>query len=114
MTDVKAILAEREKTNGDYATLATISQSLKQIAQMSKNWDSMNDAQREAIEMMAHKWARILNGEPHFRDHWDDIAGYATLASIQSGMALSNVEKDLKVAIKEAVTGLPKVTTSAF
>ena len=110
MTNINGILHEREKTNGDYATLATISQSLKQIAQTSKNWDSMNDAQREAIEMMAHKWARILNGEPHFRDHWDDIAGYATLASRQTGMSISNVEKDLVAVVRETMDNFPKVT----
>ncbi|WP_257617167.1 hypothetical protein [Campylobacter pinnipediorum] len=31
--------------------------------------------------MIAHKIARILAGNPNYKDHWDDIAGYATLVS---------------------------------
>jgi hypothetical protein len=29
--------------------------------------------------MIAHKIGRIIAGDPDFRDHWDDLAGYATL-----------------------------------
>lgn len=29
--------------------------------------------------MIAHKIARILNGDPDYDDSWVDIAGYATL-----------------------------------
>ena len=35
--------------------------------------------QAEALDMIAHKIARILNGDPNHHDHWHDIAGYATL-----------------------------------
>lgn len=35
--------------------------------------------QREALEMIAHKIARILNGDPNYADSWVDIAGYAKL-----------------------------------
>ena len=31
--------------------------------------------------MIAHKIGRILAGNPDFKDHWDDIAGYAVLIS---------------------------------
>jgi hypothetical protein len=31
------------------------------------------------LEMIAHKIARILSGDPNHRDHWEDIAGYAEL-----------------------------------
>jgi hypothetical protein len=34
---------------------------------------------REALEIDAHKIGRILAGDPDFRDHWLDRAGYATL-----------------------------------
>ena len=34
-----------------------------------------------ALVMIATKLSRILTGGPDFRDHWDDIAGYAKLAS---------------------------------
>jgi len=37
--------------------------------------------QREALEMIAHKIARIINGDPNYADSWVDIAGYAKLVS---------------------------------
>lgn len=37
--------------------------------------------QKEALEMLAHKIGRILNGDPDYADSWDDIAGYATLVA---------------------------------
>ena len=37
-----------------------------------------DDAELEGgIEMIEHKLCRILCGDPNFRDHWQDIAGYA-------------------------------------
>ncbi len=33
----------------------------------------------EAAEMILHKLARLLNGDPNHRDSWADIAGYAEL-----------------------------------
>jgi hypothetical protein len=37
--------------------------------------------QREALEMIAHKIARIVNGDPNYADSWLDIAGYAQLVA---------------------------------
>ena len=34
---------------------------------------------RESLEMLAHKVARILNGNPDYVDSWHDVSGYATL-----------------------------------
>jgi hypothetical protein len=110
MTNLNGLLNEREKTHGKFAESSNISQSLKQIAQMSMNWDKLNDSQREAFDMTANKWGRILAGDPHFKDHWDDIAGYATLASHQTGMSISNVEKDLVAVVRETMDNFPKVT----
>jgi hypothetical protein len=36
---------------------------------------------REALDMIALKLSRILSGQANFKDHWDDIAGYAKLGS---------------------------------
>ena len=35
--------------------------------------------EQEALDMIFHKIARILNGDPNYADSWHDIAGYATL-----------------------------------
>jgi hypothetical protein len=39
------------------------------------------DDQWEALEMIASKMSRIVNGNPDKVDNWDDIAGYAKLIS---------------------------------
>lgn len=36
---------------------------------------------REALDMIAHKIGRILNGDHDYADSWDDIAGYARLVA---------------------------------
>ena len=35
----------------------------------------------EALEMIAHKIARILSGDADYADNWVDIAGYAQLGN---------------------------------
>jgi len=74
------LLAERAKTHGDFALHAYITQELKRVMAEAGN-ELMTPAYREALDMIAHKIGRILAGNPNFPDHWDDIAGYARLAS---------------------------------
>lgn len=81
MAEVNEILTEREKTHGIYKNHADIAQRLKFTMRKTPGWQVLTDSQAEALEMIAHKIARILNGNPNINDHWDDIAGYATLAS---------------------------------
>ena len=76
---VDAILAEREQTHGCFNTHAGLSQNLKAVMASAESWEYLRPAQCEALEMIAHKIARILNGNPNYADHWADIAGYATL-----------------------------------
>ena len=47
--------------------------------QDSPNWEKLDDDQREALEMTAHKIGRILNGDPNYADSWHDIIGYTRL-----------------------------------
>jgi hypothetical protein len=49
--------------------------------QHERNWSTMTDQQKHAVYMVAHKLARIVCGDPAEPDHWDDIAGYATLVA---------------------------------
>lgn len=81
--NVNEILEQREKTHGSFAGHAAISQQLKNVMgdALARNQRDLSDMQYEALDMIAHKIARILNGNPNFRDHWDDIAGYATLVA---------------------------------
>lgn len=84
MVEVAVILAERATTHGDYSDHAAITQSIKRRMHIAPKWQKLTDCESEALEMIAHKIGRILAGDPHFRDHWDDIAGYATLVAERS------------------------------
>lgn len=75
------LLVEREKTHGSYLEHATMTQDLKKTMKEGKNWKNLSSRHKESLEMIQHKIGRILGGNPEFKDHWDDIAGYAKLAS---------------------------------
>ena len=78
---VNEILEERENTHGSFEYNAGYSQTIKEIVRDSDNWSDLQLVQKEALEVIVAKMARILSGNPDFLDHWDDIAGYATLVS---------------------------------
>jgi len=42
---------------------------------------SFTAVMQEGLHMIFHKLGRIAAGSRVFQDHWDDIAGYATLVS---------------------------------
>lgn len=83
MSEIDKILEERAKVHGDFERFARLCQDLKHIAQQFQinNEVYMSSVQNEALNMILHKIARVLNGDPNHVDHWDDIAGYATLVS---------------------------------
>jgi hypothetical protein len=76
---VEAILQERKKTHGSFEMNAAISQGIKGVFHYGQA--PVKVAHKEALDMIALKLSRILSGQADFKDHWDDIAGYAKLAS---------------------------------
>jgi hypothetical protein len=82
---VDAILDSRAKDYGAFADNARLAQALKRA--MADHADEMgslfSDEQWEALEMIASKMSRIVNGNPDKIDNWDDIAGYAKLVADQ-------------------------------
>lgn len=79
------LLAERAKTHGSFKVHARVTQRLKHIMTPEMNWESLSDEHREALHMIVHKIGRIMAGNPNYKDHWDDIAGYAKLGSEACG-----------------------------
>lgn len=75
---IENTLEQRGTRYGKFENHADISQVIK-TAMKSGNWYSLAPDQKEALDMIAHKIARILNGDPNYIDSWHDIAGYATL-----------------------------------
>jgi len=80
MTDV---LIERAKTHGDFYRVAMIAQELKDVMRRGKNWKILEDTQKEALEMVATKIARMLSGDHLYLDNVVDIIGYMTLLERQ-------------------------------
>lgn len=77
--DIEETLGERQKTYGDFADVAHRAQCIKAAMRSSKGWNLMASCQRESLEMIANKLARILEGDQNHADSWHDIAGYAQL-----------------------------------
>lgn len=80
-TSLDAVLNERGSRYGSFLKHAVITQRLKAVMSDTPNWIALNDDMVEALEMIAHKIGRILNGDPSYADSWVDIAGYAQLVA---------------------------------
>lgn len=85
--DLNKILADRGSDYGDFFGHAAVAQNIKGIvnAQLARNpqFQLLSPAEkhvvREGLDMIAHKIARIANGNPRVEDSWDDIGGYARI-----------------------------------
>lgn len=77
--DIHKILAERGNRYGVFAQHARITQDMKGIMHACPQWFGMAPDQKEALDMIAHKIGRILNGDPNYLDSWVDIVGYTQL-----------------------------------
>lgn len=76
---IESTLAERKGRYGSFDEHARISQNLKRAMVDSPNWSDLPDDMREALDMVQHKIARILNGDPNYHDSWHDMIGYTKL-----------------------------------
>ena len=77
--NVEQTLKDRGTRYGDFEGHAKITQGIKYAMINSPNWPALPDDMKEALEMVAHKIGRILNGDPSYRDSWHDIIGYTKL-----------------------------------
>ena len=81
MSSIDTTLAERGQRYGDFVGHALITQSIKDVMQKNhfSKWNDLQPDQKEALEMVAHKIGRILNGDPNYIDSWTDVIGYTRL-----------------------------------
>ena len=70
------LLNKRQETHGDYQEQFRIAQELKEVLRCYE-WNKLSDVHKEALEMICTKISRIIAGDSHHIDHWDDVAGYA-------------------------------------
>ena len=80
---ISGVLAERGTRYGAFIGHSEICQDLKATIKLHLDnrakvlhWD-----QQEALDMICHKIARIINGDADYADSWVDIAGYAKLVA---------------------------------
>jgi len=80
---IEQILEQRGKRYGEFKDHAVVSQSLKDLIkhELTMRDKELESDQMEALEMICHKIARIINGDPDYADSWVDIAGYAKLVA---------------------------------
>ena len=81
MTNVSNTLDERGRRYGNYLEQTAISNKIKEAMQEIPTYWDMETDQKDALEMIAVKMSRIVNGTPDYSDNWLDIAGYATLVA---------------------------------
>lgn len=79
-SDAGLLTNTRQSTHGDFRTNARLSQHLKAVFRSYDGWDHLDDVEKEAMDMMALKFSRIISGRSLERQHWEDVEGYAHLA----------------------------------
>jgi hypothetical protein len=77
--EIESVLRERGDRYGPFENHAKITQQLKDVMRAEPGWDRLTYPQREALEMVAHKIGRMLNGDPTYEDNVVDILGYSDL-----------------------------------
>ena len=76
---IEEILKERGERYGAFKDHAEICQNFKRVMRLGNSWKECTDSQKQALEVIADKIARMLNGDPNYEDNWVDIIGYAQL-----------------------------------
>lgn len=79
--NISGVLEERGKRYGNFEDHARITQAIKHEIRQGESFTKMEDDMVEALDMIAHKIGRIVNGDPRYADSWVDIAGYAKLVA---------------------------------
>jgi len=79
LSNIKKIIEERGTRYGYFKEHARITQEIKKAMASGRSWDKCTHSQKEALEMLAHKIGRIVNGDPKYKDSWVDIVGYTQL-----------------------------------
>ena len=93
--EIDQILEERGSRYGDFGSHAIITQNIKAAMRHSPNWAKLPNDMKEALEMVAHKVGRILNGDFTYADNVIDIIGYMQL--VLDRMERTNADAESKM-----------------
>lgn len=80
LSDVAKTLKERGSRYGDFSDNARVHQALLRVMMAEPGWENLSDVHKTALDVFCQKQARILNGDPNYKDNWHDIGGYSKLA----------------------------------
>ena len=84
---IEEVLQERGDRYGDFKDHAYLTQKFKEIMRTGVSWKKCSPSQKQALETIADKIARIINGDPDYDDSWTDIIGYSQLVLNQLNKA---------------------------
>ena len=76
---IRDILKERGARYGEFKDHSDLCQGIKTIMHSAPSWDKCTNSQKQSLEVIADKIARMLNGDPSYDDNWVDIIGYSQL-----------------------------------
>jgi len=77
--NINDVLKERGGRYGKFSEHAKICQDLKGVMLDTPSWKELSNSQKQSLEVIADKIARMLNGDPNYKDNWVDIIGYSQL-----------------------------------
>lgn len=101
------LLEERGKSHGEYSEHAAATQGIMDVLMSHRNWKHLPPMVRESLHMFAHKMGRVVTGDPCHKDHYDDIAGYATLISQRIQVVTAQYLRNVRLAA-ESRPGTPE------
>lgn len=105
--DIDKILSERQDQYGDFFNRSKISQDFKNLIRQGESYRLLKADQKEALEMIATKVGRIVNGDPDYLDSWLDIQGYCQLVIDRVRQDKIDADNAIDMYI---VDGVPKET----
>lgn len=77
--EIPELLKQRGEQYGSFVSHSNISQELQDTLRDNPKWFELLNIQKEALTLICHKMARIINGDPLYLDNWVDICGYSQL-----------------------------------
>lgn len=89
----EGLIDTRQGVHGEFMENSRCTWEIMRALQDERNWSVLPDHMKHALYMVAHKMARVLAGNPEEPDHWDDMAGYATLVAQRIRNPIKPIDK---------------------
>lgn len=100
MDNIQTTLQTRAQSHGDFRFVSQMSQNIKRVLKSSSSWNDLEPWQQEAMECISMKLARIMSGNSFDKDHWHDMAGYASL--VVREIERRDVEYQIEISMAQA------------